>query len=254
MKKIKQIFKTFYTNIRSWGWYEWLKYILAGFMCVLAVILTVTMFYVAITDADTTFSLFMVGLFFLPFEVLPLLAGAWLIIKDYRLVYIPILTLCIFGIFWSLESFGVYYTTYPRLSDVVDFAIIAASVVCLLKITFDKRIKNKSDNSKLSKISIFVVFAWIIMSLLGLAAAQVVPDDDGEFDLATAKECITKKIEEGYPREFARQYCVESSLGCLGRKYKEDCDPEVFCCFKTVEEDKKWNYLDYDEQGNKIKK
>ena len=79
-------------------------------------------------------------------------------------------------------------------------------------------------------------------------------EEDLLTEVEKSTEEITKKIEEGYPREFARQYCVESSLGCLGRKYKEDCDPEVFCCFKTVEEDKKWNYLDYDEQGNKIKK
>ena len=50
----------------------------------------------------------------------------------------------------------------------------------------------------------------------------------------------------------AKEYCRDISWGCArGRIYEENCNPEVKCCFVTIEEDKKWNYLDYDENGNK---
>lgn len=67
-----------------------------------------------------------------------------------------------------------------------------------------------------------------------------------------AKECIATKIEKGYPEDFAEKYCKDISWGCArGRVYEENCNPEVKCCFVTIEEDKKWNYLEYDKNGNK---
>ena len=105
---------------------------------------------------------------------------------------------------------------------------------------------------------IFICFWVLFLGAMILAfgyMAKNVPDDDGEWNESLAKECIATKIEKGYPEDFAEKYCKDISWGCArGRVYEENCDPEVKCCFVTIEEDKKWNYLEYDKNGNKIKK
>ena len=70
--------------------------------------------------------------------------------------------------------------------------------------------------------------------------------DSDDYDYQAYKECVAKKIEKGYPESFARDYC-EHIKYCIKKEYEENCNPEIYCCFMTIEEDKKWNYLDYDE-------
>ena len=80
--------------------------------------------------------------------------------------------------------------------------------------------------------------------------ADVVPDYEYEIE----EECVAKKIAKGYPKDFAKKYCYGEGLGCIEKEYVENCEVGLKCCFATIEEDQKWNYLDYDEFGNKIEK
>ena len=105
------------------------------------------------------------------------------------------------------------------------------------------------------------VLIWFWCLLMGLILmgclkgcmelAKVVPDDDGEYEQEVKEECIKLRIEKGYPEDYAKRYCTEISRYCRFKVYEENCNPEVKCCFVTIEEDKKWNYLDYDKNGNK---
>lgn len=79
--------------------------------------------------------------------------------------------------------------------------------------------------------------------------AGVVPDYEDEIE----EECVATKIEKGYPEKFAKEYCWGEGKGCVEKGYVENCEVGLKCCFATIEEDKKWNYLDYDENGNKKK-
>ena len=105
---------------------------------------------------------------------------------------------------------------------------------------------------------ILICFFSLFMLAMIMAFDNLIknfPDDDGEWNEKLSKECIAMKVEKGYPEDFANEYCKDISWGCArGRVYEENCDPEVYCCFATIEEDKKWNYLGYDENGNKIEK
>ena len=76
-----------------------------------------------------------------------------------------------------------------------------------------------------------------------------------EFDIVGYyyEECIKLRKTEGYPEDLSREYCSGPSAGCEKRVYSENCNQEVYCCFATIEEDKKWNYLDYDKNRNKKK-
>ena len=99
-----------------------------------------------------------------------------------------------------------------------------------------------------------LIVYMLIGLIIGAQFWDVVPDDDGEHEQQIAEECITQRIEKGYTHDFVYKYCTEISRYCRARIYEENCNPEVKCCFTTIEEDKKWNYLDYDESGNKIAK
>lgn len=54
-------------------------------------------------------------------------------------------------------------------------------------------------------------------------------------------------------KKFATEYCWGEGRGCVEKGYEENCEVGLKCCFATIEEDKKWNYLDYDEKGNRIR-
>lgn len=54
-------------------------------------------------------------------------------------------------------------------------------------------------------------------------------------------------------KKFATEYCCGEGRGCVEKGYEENCEVGLKCCFTTIEEDKKWNYLDYDEKGNRIR-
>lgn len=66
------------------------------------------------------------------------------------------------------------------------------------------------------------------------------------------KQCIETKISRGYPKDFAKEYCLGPGNGCIEKVYSTDCDETIHCCFESIEDDKKWNYLNYDESGNPI--
>lgn len=111
--------------------------------------------------------------------------------------------------------------------------------------------------STLSKILLAIISCPLIaisaVFTFGILLAPFVPDDD-DFLYEIAKECIETKISKGYTEEFAREYCFGAGEGCTEKVYAENCEVDFKCCFATIEEDKKWNYLDYDENGNKIEK
>ena len=102
-------------------------------------------------------------------------------------------------------------------------------------------------------VAICLIFAFHSF-VSGIIIGMSIYSGNEDFILTLSKECIEQKIEKGYPEDFANKYCKDISWGCRGRVYEENCNPEVKCCFVTIEEDKKWNYLDYDENGNKITK
>ena len=244
---MKQLFKTFFQNIKLWGWYEWLKYLLAGFLFVFACVMFFGVLYMEIHEAG-------IGMMFLTMIaaslfILPTLATSWLIVKDYRLPYVLLVIFGALGIYWSLQGLGVYYDNYPRFFDVVDIVFMIASIICFCKITFDKDVREKKDQSSLSNISIIVACGYLVMLFLGMAISKYIPDDD-DWKFERAKECMETRVAKGYPRDFAREYCLGPGEYC-DRTYSKDCNPEIYCCFATIEEDKKWNYLDYDEKGNK---
>lgn len=115
--------------------------------------------------------------------------------------------------------------------------------------------KKTTEWNDIANVIICLFVAVILFVVFSFFVPIPFPDDDGEWNEQLATECIAKKIEKGYPKDFAKEYCKNISWGCArGRIYEENCNPEVKCCFVTIEEDKKWNYLDYDENGNKIEK
>ena len=246
---MKRIFKILFQNIKSWGWYEWTKYLLASVMSLFVVFIIVGMFVATLSDPEISF---VACVFFLPFIVLPILAVAWLIIKDYRLPYILLIIFGIFCTYWSLQGLGVYHDNYPGFLDLIDFIFMIVSVVCICKITLDKDIRKRKDQSSLSNISIIVACGYIVLLFMGMVISKYMPDDD-DWKFERAKECIETRVAKGYPRDFAREYCLGPGEYC-DRTYSKDCDPEIYCCFATIEEDKKWNYLDYDNKGNKVEK
>ncbi len=66
------------------------------------------------------------------------------------------------------------------------------------------------------------------------------------------KQCIETKISRGYTEDFAKEYCLGPGNGCIEKVYSTDCDATIHCCFESIEEDKKWNYLNYNDSGNPI--
>ena len=250
---IKGNLKKLFSDIKSWGWYEWVKYLLASFFIGFVVVFTVFALYMVITEADFTFDYTVIlgvivfglygALLFSPF-----LSIAYLIIKDYRLPHIILIV---------LNGIGVYLSVAKNMWDwvsVVNIVLIIMSTLCIYKITAKKKPKSKAETEDgLSIASLAVILFWIIYLPFMIMLAIQFPDSD--FELETEAKCIETKIAKGYPEDFANKYCKDISSGCLrGRVYEENCDPEVKCCFATIEEDKKWNYLDYDENGNKVEK
>lgn len=240
---IKQLFKKFYADIKLWGWYDWIKYILASSLFILGVCLAVGLAFLPGYDSG--------GILIKPILLLPIFAIAWLIHRDYRLPYILLILLGGLGISWSWQGLGVFYDNFPRLIDIINIVLIIISVLCITKITINKRNGQNVRNGILSKISVFIVCVWTALVLLGISVFSSMPDDDN-LRIEIARECIQTKIADGYPRDFAREYCLGVSEFCTSRNYSENCNPELYCCFTTIAEDMKWNYLDYDEQGNKI--
>ena len=68
------------------------------------------------------------------------------------------------------------------------------------------------------------------------------------------KNVLQKRQQKDTQKILQKKYCYGEGLGCIEKEYVENCEVGLKCCFATIEEDKKWNYLDYDEIGNKIEK
>lgn len=241
---IKKSLKQLFTNIKTWGWYQWVKYLLATLCFGLGTWLMFACLFLAFSDLDMAIFLLFVSCFL----VLPIYAISWLVIKDFKLPHIILILISLCYAAMSLQLLGVYHDNYPRLVDIVLFAIIAMSGVCLCKLA-----TSKNTNIEMSNLSSFsYVFAglWGLFMVLIGGSEVMFPD----FKDMGRKECIENKVAKGYPRDFARQYCLGDGDGCIEKEYDKDCQVGVKCCFATIEEDKKWNYLEYDEQGNKIAK
>lgn len=100
-------------------------------------------------------------------------------------------------------------------------------------------------------LSPFILYYGAIFTLLGYMSYV-----DFKYDKMMEqiqKDCIETKISKGYPKDFAEEYCSTAGEGCVEKGYEENCRVGVICCFATIEEDKKWNYLDYDKNENKKK-
>ena len=116
--------------------------------------------------------------------------------------------------------------------------------------------KKQTKSNALSSFIIFCVVGLVsVLIVIGIFVytAMSMSDSEWEYDQKREKDCIELRLSKGYPENIAREYCMAIG-GCVKKEYEENCDPELYCCFATVEEDKKWNYLDYDENGNKIEK
>ena len=224
---IKQIFKTLYANIKSWGWYEWVKY-------TIVIGLLIMCFFV--------------------FPLLPLLliSIAWLIIKDYRISHLTLIVTTVLMTMMSLRYHYDYQDTFPQIEDVIFWLFSILSVVCIYKITTKNKTKKKTaeENNMFFEAASLVVIGWYAFFI---APFVVIEARYPDYEHINYKECLKEKTAAGYPEEFVREYCYEHGRWCGIMRYSEDCEPE-HCCFMTLEEDKKWNYLDYDENGNKIKK
>lgn len=186
LKTMKQIFKKFLQNIKSWGWYDWLKYLLFIFMVVIGVFLL-----------------------FLPFN------------------------------FYILEL--LMYYIIPILAGLAFFSVIA----CL--------ITNQYSQDKYVALFGGYTIASVCLLFIGLFVGLVGYITTPDYKDIVYDECIELRKKEGYSEDFSRKYCFGPSRGCEKKLYSKDCNPELYCCFVTIEEDKEWNYLDYDEKGNKIR-
>ncbi len=242
---IKKSLQQLFPNIKSWGWYGWVKYLMTGLFLFGAIRLTIFSVSQSFSEHDLWEITFLIPLF-----VLPMLSCAWLIIKDYRLPYIVCMIFGSMMLFHSVKVLGVYTDTFPDSLDIFDITLTALSLVCFLKITLDKKLNQKEDHSVLSSIAVCFITALGILIAIG---SMIFPDDD-DWKFRLEKECIETKVTKGYPRDFAREYCLGAGEGCVEKGYVENCEVGLKCCFATIEEDKKWNYLDYDEIGNKIEK
>ena len=58
---MKRIVKILFQNIKSWGWYEWTKYLLASVMGIFAIFIIVSMFIATLSDPEISLAV----LFFL---------------------------------------------------------------------------------------------------------------------------------------------------------------------------------------------
>ncbi len=245
---MKRIVKTFLQNIKLWGWYDWLKYLLATFLVGLVMLFAIFALYMGITDPDFAFdyTIILAAIVFVLFGAFvfsPFLSIAYLIIKDFRLPHIILII---------LNGIGVYQSAVENMWDyvsVVNIVFILVSMLCIYKITVQKKPKKKDKTEDtLSILSLVVIVFWMIWLPFVLIMGAQFPDSDFEIE----EECVATKIEKGYPQKFAKEYCWGEGRGCVEKGYEENCEVGLKCCFATIEEDKKWNYLDYDKEGKKI--
>lgn len=227
-------FAKIFNNIKSWHWYDWLKYIQATVAFILAFICL----GVAVPIGISATILCTITFFVL------LISVGYLIIKDSKFAHCFVILVCIWQAY-VIYFYGVF-RDFPNLTDIFTLCVLTVSVVCLIHLMINKKIK--SVKNTVAVISYIILGYWTLI----IGAEIIIFDSEPDIKFVIQKECIETKIAKGYPKEFAREYCAGPGYGCVEKFYDKNCEADIKCCFATIAEDKKWNYLDYDEHGNKI--
>ena len=191
-----------------------------------------------------TFGGLLLRLEYLPFAVLCLLAvwaPIYLIVKGRRVGYLFLLLAmgvwCVPMTVMALE-YGMSvrsFLTILILLGIMGFAIIDC-IRTPVVIGRDTR----------STVAIATgVMCFLASALFGLFVAGVILLGGGEdYELQMYNECVQTRTAKGYPEKEVKDFCMNVSWGCSDKVYVSDCDPDVFCCLDSIEEHKKWNYLD----------
>ena len=222
-------------NIKSWQWYDWSKNIQATIA-----------FTVALVCVGYAATIGILEFFLAAITVFAILTAAgYLIIKDRKLAHCFVIFICACWVSCAIYADAVFRDV-PNFSDICILCFATMSVINLLYLLFHKQttlVKNTAG-----AIAAVVLGFWTL--LIGAGTMMELFEPDIEYTIH--KACIETKIAKGYPKEFAREYCAGPGYGCVEKFYENNCDADTKCCFATIAEDKKWNYLDYDERGNKI--
>ena len=222
-------------SIKSWHWYDWLKYIQATIIFIIAFIFlgtAATIGLVEIIFATVTY-----------FAML--ISAGYLIIKDSKFAHCFVLLFCGYMLAYAVYFIGAF-RDFPNVADICLMGFFAVSAICLIHLLLNKQIKLVKNAA--ASMAFGILVCWTLIIGTGTIFLGTEPD----IEQLIHKDCIETKIAKGYPKEFAREYCAGPAHGCVEKFYEENCEPDIKCCFATIEEDKKWNYLEYDEHGNKI--
>lgn len=227
--------KPIFNRIKMLNWYDWMKYIQA------VIIFAIAFVWIGVAATISILSMILVGLTF----AATMFSVGYLIIKNSKFAHGFVLFCCGWWLYYVVK-FGRVFWDFPRFDDVIVLICAAISVLCLIYLFANPKIKMPQKNTTMISFSVLCFWAFLF------GASIVVFGTMDDIEDVVRKECIENKISRGYPKAFARAYCAGPSFGCVEKIYEENCEPDIKCCFATIEEDKKWNYLDYDEQGNKI--
>lgn len=235
--------------IKSWGWYGWVKRVLAVALVLMCVFVMVGMvWHGVITDGWALAGLML--LFYAPFILLPLLGMAWLVWRDFRSPYV---VLIIFSVMFMVIGALAGGAHVWRFANIMLMCVLAGVVfvagACVRRAGVVQRVAQGMEPGGGALVSLIVVWTMTVVMVLNLLAGLFLWDD---YEFAIENECIEEKIARGYPADFAREYCFGPGQGCVSMAYVENCEVGLKCCFATVDEDRKWNYLEYDDQGKKI--
>lgn len=235
--------------IKSWGWYGWVKRALAVLLVMLCMLNMVGVCWYGVVDGGWAYAGGML-LFYAPFILLPLLGMAWLVWRDFRSPYV---VLIIFSVLFMLVGVLAGVTHAWRFANIMLMCVLAGvvfvAVACIRRAGAIQRAAGNTEPGGGTLVSLIVVWTMTVVMVLNLLGGIFLWDYD-EFDIE--HECIEAKIAQGYPADFAREYCFGPGQGCVSKAYVENCEVGLKCCFATVEEDMRWNYLEYDAQGKKI--
>lgn len=235
--------------IKSWGWYGWVKRVLAVALVMLCIVNMVGVcWYGVVTDGWALAGLML--LFYAPFILLPLLGMAWLVWRDFRSPYVVLIIFAVLFMLLGALAGGAHVWRFANIMVMCVLAgVIFVSGVCIRRLGAVQRATGGAELGGVALVSLIVVWTMTVVMVLNLLGGFFLWGYD-EFNIE--QKCIETKIAQGYPEDFAREYCFGPGQGCVSKAYVENCEVGLKCCFATVAEDMRWNYLEYDAQGNKI--
>lgn len=215
--------------LKSLSWYTVVKFIVLGMLGTLAIAGVVAG---GIDDAMTLQDRLVMGVIFLMFCFV-LIYGVW---RDWWVGYMSLLLMCAVVIVSGVQMAGLYHE-YPRMIDICAILFFVMSLLGLIGAVV--RAKRKPKKTWVGWCAYIILCIVLFMSML----AVLFFNDMDAIDEIRA-DCVQTMVDKGYPRQHARDYCFGVGDGCVEKLYRPDCVVGLHCCMDSIEEYKKWYYLE----------